>query len=235
MELGYGSEFQLMRFLGHHREELDKLIQEASGRSEQVYWFDFPYDENRLSGDGECKGIECFKELDNYDTIKKKWVEFWPQRGTAMNWDGIFKIGDTWFFVEAKAHKEESFQWCSAEAEESRETINTAFSKTQQWLKADTSKDWIITNCYQLANRLAFMYFCHQCGIEAKLLYIGFINGYRQKKDEIHSVEEWVPAGCSPRRRRSARHGHGRPTCSRRFSTRGVRTSRNRCPRARQW
>ena len=35
------------------------------------------------------------------------------------------------------------------------------------------------------------MYFCHQCGIKAKLLYIGFINGYRQKKDEIHSIEEW--------------------------------------------
>ena len=180
MGLGYGSEFQLMRFLGHHREELDKSIQEATGRSEQVYWFDFPYDENRLSGDGERKGIECFDKLDNFDIIKKKWRDFWPQRGTAMNWDGIFKIGDTWFFVEAKAHKEESFQPCTASAKESRETINTAFGKTQQWLKADTSKDWINTNCYQLANRLAFMYFCHQCGIKAKLLYIGFINGYRQ-------------------------------------------------------
>ena len=26
MGLGYGSEFQLLRFLGHHRNELDRLI-----------------------------------------------------------------------------------------------------------------------------------------------------------------------------------------------------------------
>lgn len=192
MGLGYGSEFQLMRFLGHHREELDKFIQEATGRSEQVYWFDFPYNAKRLSGDGEYEGIDFFyNKLDNYDIIKKKWKKYWPQRGTAINWDGIFKIGDTWFFVEAKAYKEESFQKCLAKEEKSRETISIAFNETQRWLNADTSKDWINTNCYQLANRLAFMYFCHQCGIKAKLLYIGFINGYRQKKDEIHSIEEW--------------------------------------------
>ena len=28
---GYGSEYQLMRFLGHHREELDKTIKEHIG------------------------------------------------------------------------------------------------------------------------------------------------------------------------------------------------------------
>lgn len=187
---GYGSEFQLMRFLGHHREKLDKLIQKATGQFEQIKWFDFPYDANRLSGDGELKGIECFDKLDNFDIIKKKWRDFWPQSGTAMNWDGIFKIGETWFFVEAKAHKKEAYQKCKASLE-SKSVIEAAFLKTQQWLKAAPKKSWIKTNCYQLANRLAFMYFCHQCGIKAKLLYIGFINGYRQKKDEIHSDEEW--------------------------------------------
>jgi len=30
MGLGYGSEFQLLRFLGHHRDELNNLIHEST-------------------------------------------------------------------------------------------------------------------------------------------------------------------------------------------------------------
>ena len=33
MGLGYGSEFQLLRFLGHHRDELNELIHESIGMS----------------------------------------------------------------------------------------------------------------------------------------------------------------------------------------------------------
>ena len=187
---GYGSEFHLMRFLGHHRQELNKMIKEATGESGDIQWLDFPFDDNRISGDGEWKGIECFKEELNYDDIKVKWQKFWPQTGTAMNWDGIFRIGDTWFFVEAKAHRGECFQECSASSEDSKSTIRGAFRKAQDLLGA-TKEDWINTNCYQLANRLAFICFCNQCGIKARLVYIGFINGYRHKKDEICSEVGW--------------------------------------------
>ena len=51
--LGYGSEFQLMRFLGHHRNELYKLIHEATHTSEPIEWMDYPYENERISGDGE--------------------------------------------------------------------------------------------------------------------------------------------------------------------------------------
>lgn len=203
--LGYGSEFQLMRFLGHHRNDLYELIHKATHTSESIEWLDYPYENDRLSGDGELKGIECFSrskfKLKNYYEIKAKWKEFWPQRGTAMNWDGIFKMGDTFYFVEAKAHKDESYQKCSAEKQESIDKINEAFKKTQDWLGANPSKDWIKTDCYQLANRLAFLCFCNQeCKINAKLLYMGFINGFRLKagekyigiNDEVHTEEEWM-------------------------------------------
>ena len=192
MGLGYGSEFQLMRFLGHHRGYLEELIQNATGLCGRVIWLDYPLDEERLSGDGEWKGIDCFKRLDNYAKIEAKWRKYWPQRGTAMNWDGIFMIDDTWFFVEAKAHKDESYQICSASSDASKSIINEAFNETIEWLKANPKTKWLDTNCYQLANRLAFLQFCKQCGIKARLLYIGFVRGFRRKKDEVKSEEEWM-------------------------------------------
>ena len=158
---GYGSEFQLMRFLGHHRHDLNRMIKDATGESGDIQWLDFPYDDNRISGDGEWKGVECFNSQEvNYSRIENEWKKFWPQTGTAMNWDGIFRIGDTWFFVEAKAHRGECFQECSASSEDSKSAIIGAFEKTQGWLGA-TKNDWINTKCYQLANRLAFIYFCN--------------------------------------------------------------------------
>ena len=193
MGLGYGSEFQLMRFLGHHRNYLNRIIQNALNNEGAIEWLDFPVNENRCSGDGEWTGIRCFKEsLDNYNDIEEKWKKFWPQTGSSMNWDGVFKIGDIWFFVEAKAHREESFQKCGAGSVSSIEQIKKSLQDTQQWFKSTSSTNWIDSNCYQLANRLAFLYFCNLCGIKAKLIYIGFVNGYRRKKGEVLSADEWM-------------------------------------------
>ena len=190
--LGYGSEFQLMRFLGHHREELNMLIQNATRQYGDIKWLDFPYDDNRISGDGEWKGINCFCKHEQFAEIKAKWNNFWPQGGTSMNWDGIFTIGDTWYSVEAKAHKDESYQKCGASVD-SKVIIDKAFNKTIQWLNAQPKNKWINSDCYQLANRLAFMYFCNkECGIKTRLLYIGFVNGFRRKKDEVQNAEDWM-------------------------------------------
>ena len=90
MGLGYGSEYQLMRFLGHHRDLLNKLILEAVKTHGNIEWIDFHFDSQKDSGDGEWKGITCFSKLKNYSEIKLEWKKFWPQRGTVMNWDGIF-------------------------------------------------------------------------------------------------------------------------------------------------
>lgn len=193
MGLGYGSEYQLMRFLGHHRDSLNSMVQKATNLTGQIHWLDFPANDARDSGDGEFIGIECFERLENYKDIKKAWSEFWPQRGNSMNWDAILTIGDTWCFVEAKAHENESFQICTAKSEVSKQKIREAFSVTADWLKSKHKGNWIDSNCYQLANRLAFLYFCRKiCGIKAKLVYIGFINGYKGIADEVDSSEGWM-------------------------------------------
>ena len=48
MGLGYGSEFQMMRFLGHHRDDLFKLIHDATDTNEEIKWLDYPYDDENL-------------------------------------------------------------------------------------------------------------------------------------------------------------------------------------------
>ena len=190
MALGYGSEFQLMRFLGHHRDELDALIQNVTGVFQSVKWLDYPYVKSRKSGDGELTGVECFSQLANYNDILEKWRQFWPQGGSSMNWDGIFVIDDKWFFVEAKANEREAYQKCGAKSPESRLQIDRAMDATKEWLGIDSKIKWRRTNCYQLANRLAFEYFCNViCHIPARILYVGFVNGYRN--NSVRSVEEW--------------------------------------------
>ena len=86
--------------------------------------------------------------------------------------------------VEAKAHLEEAHQECQA-GEKSRETIKKAFAKTCGSEKL--AQEWLNSNCYQLANRLAFIEFCKQNSIEAELVYICFYNGYRSNpKKNLH-------------------------------------------------
>jgi len=192
MKIGYGSEYQLLRYLGHHRNYLNKEIRKIIGEGE-IQWFDYPIDTRHDSCDGELEGIECFKEQSNYSEIEAEWEKFWPQRGSSQNWDGIFVQNDVWYFVEAKAHLEEANQKCQAK-NESRKIIEKAFEKTSG--SSSLAKRWLNCDCYQLANRLAFIYFCINHKINASLLYINFINGYDisingNKDKNVKKIEEW--------------------------------------------
>ncbi|MBR5982655.1 MAG: hypothetical protein IK025_02895 [Bacteroidales bacterium] len=115
--------------------------------------------------------------------------KYWPQTGNSHNWDGIFIHNGIWYFVEAKAHLEEANQKCSAKSEKSIETIINAFQDT---CGESLAEEWQKSNCYQLANRLAFINFCNKVGIDAKLLYINFVNGYDVNgKKNVDNFEKW--------------------------------------------
>lgn len=195
MALGYGSEFQLLRFLGHHRNYFNKKILLALNLplNTDVYWLDYPSDSTRKSLDGELKDIECFKNESNYKIIKTEWEKFWPPTGSAQNWDGIFKIDNTWYFVEAKAHAGEIHNKTKA-SQESCKKITESFRKHCSVFSSCT-ETWISSSSYQLANRIAFIQFCKANGIDAKLVYINFINGYENSKlrqgKSVRSEQEW--------------------------------------------
>ena len=190
MAIGYGSEYQLLRYLGHHRRFLFQNIKDVIHTQEEIEWIDYPVDEKRLSMDGELKGVECFKLLPCYKSICEAWKMFWPQRGNSHNWDGIFKVGNTWYFVEAKAHLDEAFQNCGAKNTDSRKKIINAFEMTCG--NKDLAKKWIESNSYQLANRMAFLYFCKENGIDAKLCYISFLNGFKKTpRLNVENASDW--------------------------------------------
>ena len=204
MGLGYGSEYQLLRYLGHHRNELNKTIRENTRLKGQLVWLDFPKDNNRLSLDGEYKGLEFLRngitQL-KFEELQLKWKEYWSSNGNLPNWDGIIlhKSGDIeeWIIIEAKAHLKEIH---STTESSSNKKIQNAFIKTQKRFEI-CSNNWF-DKYYQLANRLAFVNFLLDNKINASLLYIYFLNGYEkcQLKDKkrvtienksVEKIEDW--------------------------------------------
>lgn len=188
MALGYGSEYQLLRYLGHHRNFLDSKIKKATGSNSPIEWMDYPVDNSRDSHDGEWTDIKFFKLLSQFDfgQISREWDEFWPKRG--QSWDGIFLQDGVVYVVEAKAHIKEMEQKCSATSQDSINIIKDAFYFVTG--NKDKANTWYNSKHYQLANRLAFIHFLNKkCGIKAKICYLFFlngywINGYKNVKDE---------------------------------------------------
>lgn len=127
MKIGYGSEYQLLRYLGHHRNYLFREICKVIGDGE-IEWFDYPYNPRRDSRDGELESVNCFEsKISNYKEVQEKWQCYWPQRGNAHNWDGIFIQNGIWYFVEAKANLEEANQKCNAKNVDSKKTDRNCF------------------------------------------------------------------------------------------------------------
>lgn len=208
MALGYGSEYQLLRALGHHRNEFFRIIQQTIGlpNDSPIEWIDYPTDDfnikemeingnkygGRISEDGEWCDIQGFKGQPFYDLLNQEWDKFWPVRGPrAQNWDGIFRCGDKWFLVEAKAHKEE-LKSSKHQPPKSSDSIakqkswnlrKTSFqSCIDELVHADsTGEKWMLSRYYQMANRLAMVWFLRRNDIKAYLVNIFFINGYIRK------------------------------------------------------
>lgn len=192
MALGYGSEFQLLRYLGHHRIYLDNQIKLATGSDSPITWYDYPNDHQRDSLDGEWKGIEFLKDRNDFGKIELEWKKYWPKSGSAQSWDGIFNQDGILYVVEAKAHIKEMESECQA-GDTSQQIIIDAFTKTTGC--ESQAQKWIKSKHYQLANRLAFLHFCDMVGIKAKLCYIMFVNGYLSNATKnVSCVEDFKKA-----------------------------------------
>lgn len=180
MGLGYGSEYQLLRYLGHHRNELNRNIRDNTRLKGELIWLDFPKDESRLSLDGEYIGLEFLRDYISqlkFENLKSSWKTYWSSKGTLPNWDGIILNNEEWIIVEAKAHLGEIE---SKTESASNQNIQNAFRRTQERFNI-SNNNWF-GKYYQLANRLAFINFLLDNGISASLLYVYFINGYEKCK-----------------------------------------------------
>ena len=183
---GYGSEFQLLRFLGHHRNELEETLRRAIGISDGCfYWFDFGFTDREkiLSGDSELSGLSFLEE--KVPNISKVCEEVKNKYSWAFDkwqyWDAVFMLNNVLYFVEAKAHKDELKSGNKKHGgTHSKEIL--AFMKEQfpcanvEWLK----------DYYQFANRLSTVSLLNHNGITCKLVYIYFVDGYYDRERGIN-------------------------------------------------
>lgn len=169
---GYGSAFHLLRYLGYHRHELNRAIEEKTG-GRVSDWLDFGF-----RGDGkldkEWKGVDFVDS----ESVKSAWIEFWPQTGNVPNWDAIGRLESQscteYLLVEAKAHVEELQSSCSASKKGGLDMIREALYAT---IKASGfAKDvenWL-NPYYQYSNRLANLHFLLEHDVPARLVFIYF-------------------------------------------------------------
>lgn len=208
---GYGSEWQLLRFLGHHRDALNNAISEQTGIKGDFHWLDFGFADwtKSISGDEEIKGISFLKELIKNDALYQKIETEYKsyEIGNIDNWqswDAILVVNNKVnnkdiYLIEAKAHIRELSSGKENHGGESIEVI-LQYMK-EQLPEFPVEEEWM-REYYQLANRLATTALLNKHlnkeGITVKTMGIYFVNGYDKrffsKENKDASEEEFQDA-----------------------------------------
>lgn len=193
MGAGYGSEWQLMAYLGRRRHELSARIEAATG-ARVVQWLDFPALDDARRG----RRLQEWQGLDFIDdkSVLAEWQRFWPQHAGVPNWDTVARVeagpSHEWLLIEAKAHLGEIQSTCGARSE-GLETIRRALAWTREKLGVAPDQDWLKTY-YQYCNRVAVMQFLEQHGVGARLLFIYFTGDQIRGADCPRTEADWQAA-----------------------------------------
>lgn len=115
---------------------------------------------------------------------------FWPYNGPQ--WDGLAILtsaaNEAILLIEAKAHPTESRSDCKASNSVSIERIQTRLSEVREYMGCSAG-DWM-NGSYQLANRLAYLYFLHvHCNVPTYLVLVNFVNDHSHRPT---SLETWL-------------------------------------------
>ena len=202
MGLGYGSEFQLLRFMGRHRHELEETIIDALQEKQQTIndknfdWLDFEYsDVNKvITGDRELYGLSFLeKKIDKglYDKITSALQKAGSFISNWQHWDAVFVLDDCFYFVEAKAYPGELYSTNDHGGSSKKEILNFMRENMKPY-GIEVDKNWL-DSYYQFANRISMMAFLNQNGLNAKAIYIYFENGYNKRQfigKEIKTVSD---------------------------------------------
>lgn len=176
---GYGSAWHLMRYLAHHRDDLNRRFQEVTG-VQDVKWLDFPW---TRSNSCYSNGMPIFERewtrlefLGEGHALQREYNQWWPSRGNQQNWDAIGKAReggkDVWLLVEAKAHLDEITRGTQA-SPESRDKIAASLTKAKKALGISPDRNWL-DGYYQYANRITTLHFLNSHECPARLLFIYF-------------------------------------------------------------
>ncbi len=177
---GYGSEFHLLRYLGYHRHELNRVVEQQCG-GRVLDWLDSAFDARRRFPhlDVEWKALDF---LDPDTGVISAWKNFWPQTGSAPNWDSIGLLQSQshveFLLVEAKAHVSELKTSCAATEDGGLPGIREALAETIKANRFEVAPEKWLSPYYQYANRLAHLHFLVQHNISARLVFIYFLGDH---------------------------------------------------------
>lgn len=200
-----GSRYCLQRYVEQNPKELSDLIIRsnpslAALQSPDIKWVSPLAPQNYLEYRDDFLCQSALNLPQHVEALRC----FWPDNGPQ--WDGLALLrstdGPAVLLIEAKAHPGETRSNCGAKSPVSIERIRTRLAEVQAYMGLE-SADWM-NGAYQLANRLAFLYFLHvQCGVPSFLVLINFVNdrSYRPTTQEKWSRYSWmnslaVPKGC---------------------------------------
>lgn len=187
---GYGSEWQLLRFLGHHRNALNNAISEQTGIKGDFHWLDFGFADRRkiISGDKEIKGISFLKELEFidekiYNEIDTEYKNYEIRNITNwQSWDAILIVNKDIYLIEAKAHTAELLSDNDNGGKSYANILNYMEKQLSDFFPV--SEEWM-KDYYQLANRLATTALLNKhlnkVGIKVKTMGLYFVNGYYER------------------------------------------------------
>jgi hypothetical protein len=162
----------------------DLILPRLSGAT-SIYWrsplADDSYAEYRDADFLERVGVgQLAAELD----------AFWPSRGPQ--WDALAQCDDkAVLLVEAKAHIGELCSPPSRAGADSSEKIKAALEEAALYISAEPRAPWS-TVFYQLANRIALLYFLRTHGVAAWLVLVNFVGDSEMKGPS--SEAEWEAA-----------------------------------------
>ncbi len=163
---------------------LDAAIRCAANIHGPINW------RSPLCSDGyaEYRDAGFLQQLD-CSHLKPALTEFWPQRGPQ--WDGLAMAGSTRLLLEAKSHISEMCTPQSTAGTGSKARILASLARTSDELNANPAVPWG-AYFYQLANRMAHLWFLSSHGIDARLVLLNFLDDLEQGGP--HSAAEWEAA-----------------------------------------
>jgi hypothetical protein len=187
-----GSRYCLQRYLRLKPRELGEQLISASPAlmafgPTRVDWKS-PLEDSRYQ-----EHRDDFLEVLGFRQLEEALRDFWPWKGPQ--WDALGLLptdGATGILlVEAKAHPTETESTCGATSPASIEKIGTALAQVQAHMQIAagvTPSDWM-RGSYQLANRLAFLYFLNEvANVPTFLALVNFVDDQSHRPTEL---TEW--------------------------------------------
>lgn len=178
-----GSQFQVQTYVNERREELNHAITGPLGIDDWKLEWVSPLEAKK------CKEYQDAAFLRMVDQAGRapELAKFWPEGGPVWDALAIARKGKERgvVLVEAKSYPGEMQTKCSA-GKESKPRIREAIEATRRWLgvQAAGKKDPWIDSYYQLANRLAHLYFFREiAGVPAWLVSLCFENDPHRRTD----------------------------------------------------